>query len=74
MTKFLHKNLFLIIIICLTLGLAPFFPEPHIVGKINWIIGGGHGMTFMDYFDLILHGTPWILLISAIYVKIRTKK
>ena len=73
MTIFLKKNLFLIIIICLTLGLAPFFPEPHIVGKINWIIGGGHGMNFMDYFDLILHGTPWILLILAIYVKIRAR-
>jgi len=47
----------------LTLGLAPFVPEPHILGKLRWILGGGVGMGTMDYFDLIMHGTPWILLL-----------
>jgi hypothetical protein len=23
---------------CVTLGLAPFFPEPHIWGKLKWIL------------------------------------
>jgi hypothetical protein len=49
--------------ICLTLGLAPFTPEPHIWGKLKWIIGGANGMQFMDYWDTLLHGFPWILLI-----------
>lgn len=46
------------LLVALTLGLVPFSPEPHIWGKLRWISGGGVGMEFMDYFDLVLHGTP----------------
>ena len=49
----------------LTLGLAPFAPEPHIVGKLRWIAGGAVGMAPMDWFDVVLHGTPWVLLMVA---------
>ena len=42
----------------LTLGLAPFFPEPHIVGKLRWVAGGAHGMAAIDWGDLLLHGAP----------------
>lgn len=52
-----------IIFACLTLGLAPFYPEPHIVGKIRWLTDGANGMEAMDWFDLVLHGWPWVLLI-----------
>ena len=41
------------LIFSLSLGLAPFTPEPHLVGKLRWILGGGTGMEVMDYFDLI---------------------
>lgn len=51
---------------CLTLGLAPFVPEPHIWGKIRWILGGANGMQAMDYFDFLMHGTPWFLLIRYV--------
>ncbi len=47
---------------CLTLGLAPFFPEPHIIGKIRWLAVGGAGMKAIDYFDLFFHAAPWIFL------------
>ena len=47
---------------CLTLGLAPFNP-PHIWGKLQWVAGGAVGMQAMDWFDLFLHGAPWILLL-----------
>lgn len=47
---------------CLTLGLAPFTPEPHIVGKLKWIAGGAEGMAPIDWFDTALHGAPWIVL------------
>ncbi|WP_421763252.1 hypothetical protein [Ekhidna sp.] len=57
----------------LTLGLVPFFPEPHIWGKLKWIAGGANGMGAMDYFDLIFHGFPWVFLIIMI-VKIIVKK
>lgn len=51
-----------VLIMCLTLGLAPFIPEPHIVGKLRWIAGGAAGMTAMDWFDTLFHGLPWVLL------------
>lgn len=53
----------LLVMMSLTLGLAPFFPEPHVWGKIKWVAGGAVGMAPMDWFDLLLHGTPWVLLI-----------
>ena len=57
----------LVILLCLTLGFAPFFPEPHLFGKIKWILGGAEGMKLMDWFDTLLHGFPFILLIRLIY-------
>ncbi len=50
------------LVAALTLGLAPFFPEPHIWGKIKWVAGGAVGMKPLDWFDLVLHGAPWIWL------------
>ena len=46
----------------LTLGLAPFSPEPHIWGKLKWIAGGAKGMTLLDWGDTLMHGIPWLLL------------
>jgi hypothetical protein len=58
-----------VIMASLTLGLAPFFPEPHIWGKIRWIAGGAHGMSLMDWGDFLMHGIPWMLLIRLIVLK-----
>ncbi|KKN78764.1 hypothetical protein LCGC14_0346870 [marine sediment metagenome] len=63
------NNWKLIILLCLTLGLAPFFPEPHIYGKLKWILGGAQGMSFMDWFDVLLHGSPFLLLARVIFTK-----
>lgn len=60
----------IVILLCLTLGLAPFVPEPHIWGKLKWIAGGALGMQLMDWFDVLLHGTPWILLIRIGTIKL----
>jgi hypothetical protein len=68
------NNLRLILILCLTLGLAPYFPEPHIWGKIKWILGGGVGMKPMDYFDFVFHGAPFILLIRCVVLHFFKKK
>jgi len=54
----------------LTLGLAPFFPEPHIWGKMRWIMGGAVGMQGQDWFDFLFHGAPWFLLISLLIYKL----
>lgn len=64
----------LLAMMSLTLGLAPFFPEPHIVGKIRWIMGGANGMTLMDWGDFLMHGTPWFLLIRVGILKLMNKK
>lgn len=54
----------------LTLGLAPFFPEPHVWGKLLWVAGGAVGMAPLDWFDLVMHGTPWVLLLRLIALKL----
>jgi len=46
----------------LTLGLAPFFPEPHIWEKIKMLMAGTL-VKPVDIFDFLMHGTPWVLLI-----------
>lgn len=50
-----------IIIACLTLGLAPFFPEPHIWEKLKMLASGALTRP-VDIFDLLFHGVPWLLL------------
>lgn len=66
----------LYIILCLSLGLAPWWirGEPHLIGKIKWVIGGAEGMSGMDYFDLLLHGSPWLLLIWKVLQEFVLKK
>lgn len=51
-----------LLIIALTLGLAPFAPEPHIWEKLKMLVDGSLTRP-IDIFDLFLHGTPWVLLI-----------
>jgi hypothetical protein len=58
----------------LTLGLAPFFPEPHIWGKLRWVFGGAVGMQSQDWLDLLMHGLPWLLLIRAGIIQLIPKK
>ena len=66
-TNFLTNNIKLWLIASLTLGLAPFNP-PHVWGKIKWVIGGAKGMELIDWFDLFMHGTPWLLLVCSIVI------
>jgi hypothetical protein len=51
----------IIIFLCLTLGLAPYKP-PHVVEKITMLVQGKL-VRPIDWFDLVLHAVPWILLI-----------
>ena len=62
-----------IILMCLTLGLAPFFPEPHVWGKVKWIAGGAVGMQLMDWLDFLFHGFPWILLVRLVIISAKAK-
>lgn len=60
------QRIILALIGCATFGLAPFVPEPHLIGKLRWILGGAHGMTFVDWFDAFFHGIPWAFLLYFI--------
>ena len=46
----------------LTLGLAPFFPEPHIWQKLKMLYDGTL-VKPLDIFDLFDHSLPWLLLL-----------
>ncbi|HBE92263.1 MAG TPA: RND transporter [Gammaproteobacteria bacterium] len=50
-----------LLVIALTLGLAPFVPQPHIVEKLTMLMNGSLSRP-IDIFDLFMHGTPWVLL------------
>lgn len=45
----------LVLIGTLTLGMAPFFPEPHFFEKIGMLVDGTLSRP-IDIFDLFLHG------------------
>lgn len=51
----------LVIVGCLTLGLAPFFP-PHIWEKLV-MLSRGELVRPIDWFDLFYHGIPWLLCV-----------
>jgi hypothetical protein len=65
------RNLFkriplpLLIVLCLTLGLAPFTAEPHVWEKLK-MLASGELTKLLDIFDLLLHGAPWLLLIARL--------
>jgi len=51
-----------VIILCLTLGLAPYTPEPHVWQKLQMLLAGSLSKP-VDIFDFVLHGVPWLLLV-----------
>ena len=55
----------LAVIASLTLGLAPFVPEPHIWEKLKMLAAGTLRKP-IDIFDLVLHAAPFILLIGKL--------
>jgi hypothetical protein len=55
----------LLIVAALTLGLAPFVPEPHIWEKLKMLVAGDL-IRPVDIFDLALHGVPWLLLMAKL--------
>jgi hypothetical protein len=58
--------LLLLVVICLTLGLAPFTPEPHLLEKLR-MLTAGELVRLVDIIDLVMHGAPWALLILKLY-------
>lgn len=55
----------IVILAALTLGLAPFYPEPHIVEKLR-MLAQGNLKRPIDIFDLAYHAIPWLLLVAKL--------
>ncbi|TCO70973.1 RND transporter [Rhodovulum euryhalinum] len=66
MARFLDDlPLALAIVLALSLGLAPFLPEPHVWEKLK-MLAAGELRRGIDVFDLCLHGAPWLLLLAKL--------
>lgn len=53
-----------ILIICATLGLAPFTP-PHVWEKLQMLMAGTLSRP-IDIGDLLMHGAPWLVLFAKL--------
>ena len=64
MTRWLRSVPWSVVAIaCATLGLAPFAPVPHVLEKLGMLLRG-QLVRPIDWFDLLLHGAPWGLLVG----------
>jgi len=61
----------IVALLCATLGLAPYLPEPHVWEKLKMLAAGALSRP-VDVFDLLLHGLPWALL-AAKLVRLRRR-
>lgn len=63
----------LLVIACLTLGLAPFVPEPHIWEKLKMLTAGTL-VKPIDIFDLLMHAIPFLLVLAKLAVPLVAAK
>ena len=66
MTNMIRKLPWGVLIVgSLTLGLAPFTPQPHLFEKIQMLLNGNLSSS-IDIFDLLMHGIfPLLLIVKA---------
>ena len=56
-------------VMAIFMGLAPFYPQPHLLEKINMLIAGNLTRP-IDIFDLFWHGLfPVLLLLKIIRIQ-----
>jgi len=60
-----------VLILCLTIGLAPYSP-PHIAEKLL-LLFRGRLVKPVDWFDFALHGFPWVLLCGKAVSAVRRR-
>jgi len=54
-----------VVVLCLTLGLAPFAP-PHLYEKLR-MLSRGELVRAIDWFDLVMHASPWVVLVVKFF-------
>jgi len=73
MLRFLDEfPLSVLIVIALGLGLAPFFPEPHIWEKLKMLADGTLTRP-IDIFDLVFHLSPTALVLIKL-IRMATRR
>ena len=70
----LDKSLWTFGALTIVLSLMPFFPEPHLWGKIKWVMGGAVGMQTIDWLDMVFHGGPLVIFLFMIGMQIGKKR
>lgn len=63
----------LLVIVSLTLGLAPYTPQPHLFEKIAMLLAG-ELVKPLDIFDLLLHASPVVLLLVKVGYKVGSNR
>ena len=61
------------ILFCLTMGLAPFVPVPHLWEKSK-LLYSGTLIRPIDWFDFLMHGAPRLLQILKIIFTVTENK
>lgn len=60
-------------VVAVWLGLAPFWPEPHLLEKLG-MLKAGLLVRPLDIFDLLMHATPLVLLVWRLAGRLRAAK
>lgn len=55
-----------LLMVAILLGLAPFFPEPHLWEKLK-MLASGRLVRPLDIFDLCMHATPLLLAMFKLW-------
>lgn len=58
--------------VALLLGLAPFYPQPHLVEKVQMLSAGTLNKP-LDIFDLLWHAWPFALIACRLVRDLRSK-
>jgi hypothetical protein len=62
----------LLVPLALLLGLAPFYPQPHLVEKLGMLAAGTLRRP-LDIFDLFWHAWPIALLAGRLFLDMRRR-
>ncbi len=70
---FSYQGIVLWVFLTISLGLAPYFPEPHIWQKLTLLGDPSVSFGLVDWFDFGMHGLPWLGLIACLYDWVKHK-
>jgi len=56
----------MLLIAAVLLGLAPFYPEPHLLQKANMLLNG-EALRPLDMFDIFWHAWPMLWLVLRLF-------